>query len=56
MKICPHCKSEIPDDATNCKFCGKNVTLGNQLMKLGCIIGLLGIGLFIVILFCGGFL
>jgi RNA polymerase subunit RPABC4/transcription elongation factor Spt4 len=46
--ICPHCKTEIPDDASICKACGNNVTKGHAIMVL--VVSAIAIGVIIYIM------
>lgn len=54
MKECPHCKSEIPADATKCKYCGESVELsGVKLSGVGRRIAAVAIDSIIIALFWG---
>jgi hypothetical protein len=41
-KTCPFCKSDIPNDASHCKFCGKDVRKSSMassaLFQAGCLL------------------
>lgn len=53
---CPHCKAEIPADASACSHCGRDVSTlalaGKAMTGIGCGVVLIGIAIgFLVILF-----
>jgi len=41
MRTCPHCRSSIPNEATACRYCTRDVDplLGGPSSNLGCLVG-----------------
>lgn len=52
-KICPFCKSEVPIDATACRYCGKEISKlvmsANAMFQIGKLLLIIALFIFIVL-------